>query len=85
MGTVTMARTSDPDSATAQFFINVADNPRLDHGASGGNGYAVFGEVVSGMDVVHRIMAVKTGQKNGMSDVPNQPVVIESVLVATGA
>jgi len=84
-GTVAMARTADPNSATAQFFINVVDNPFLDRTPSSRDGYAVFGEVISGMDVVFRIKAVKTGQKNGMSDVPNQPVLIESVQVATGS
>lgn len=72
-GTVAMARTSDPSSATAQFFVNVKDNTFLDAGKSpDGNGYAVFGKVVSGMDVVDRIRAVKTGP----GDVPVQPVTI---------
>ena len=84
-GTVAMARMADPNSATAQFFINLVDNPTLDRTPSGRRGYAVFGEVISGMDVVYKIMAVKTGPKNGMSDVPNQPILIESVQVATGS
>ena len=84
-GTVAMARLADPNSATAQFFINLVDNPTLDRTASGRPGYAVFGEVISGMEVVYKLMAVKTGQKNGMSDVPNQSVVIESMQVLKGA
>jgi cyclophilin family peptidyl-prolyl cis-trans isomerase/uncharacterized caspase-like protein len=84
-GTVAMARMADPHSATAQFFINLVDNPALDPTPSGRSGYAVFGEVVSGMEVVYKIMAVKTGQKSGMSDVPSQPVLIESVQVAKGS
>ena len=61
-GTIAMARTGDPNSATAQFFINVVDNPRLD---SAGGGYAVFGKVTKGMDVVDKIKAVKTGVNGG--------------------
>ena len=80
--TLAMARTADPNSATSQFFVNVVDNPGLDYPKPDGFGYAVFGEVVSGMDVVDKIKAVKTGLKNGMSDVPETPVVIESVRVA---
>jgi cyclophilin family peptidyl-prolyl cis-trans isomerase len=77
-GTIAMARTSDPDSATAQFYINVKDNKGLD-GAEGKPGYAVFGRVTEGMDVVDKIKAVKTGTKMGFSDVPNEDVVIKSV------
>ncbi len=73
-----MARTSDPDSATAQFYINVKDNKGLD-GAAGRAGYAVFGRVTEGMDVVDKIKAVKTGTKMGHRDVPNDDVVIKSV------
>ena len=77
-GTIAMARTGNPDSATAQFFINVKDNPGLDHGNTpDGNGYAVFGHVVEGMDVVDRIKDVPTLSRNGMDDVPAQPVVIK--------
>jgi peptidyl-prolyl cis-trans isomerase A (cyclophilin A) len=77
-GTVAMARTNDPNSATAQFFINVKDNDFLDASkARDGNGYAVFGKVVSGMDVVDKIKAVPTGP----GDVPLQPVVIKSATV----
>jgi len=75
-GTVSMARTNDPDSATAQFFINVVDNAMLN--ANGpGNGYAVFGKVVQGMDVVDKIRAVKTTRKPPYSDVPAEPVIIK--------
>ncbi len=80
--TLAMARTSDPNSATSQFFINTADNGFLDRAQSqDGVGYAVFGKVVEGMDVVDRIGKVKTGRSAGMSDVPVQAVVIESVEV----
>ena len=76
-GTVAMARTGDPNSATSQFFINVADNDRLNAANSpDGNGYAVFGRVVSGMDVVDKIRAVPTGSKGPFSDVPTTPVTI---------
>ncbi len=78
-GTIAMARTNVPDSATSQFFINVKDNPNLDYPSFDGHGYAVFGQVTRGMDVVDKIRAVKTGSKNGMQDVPAEPVVIESV------
>ena len=76
--TIAMARTSDPHSATAQFFINVKDNPFLDHKAPSGNdwGYAVFGRVIQGMDVVDRIAQVKTGNRTGHQDVPLDPVII---------
>ena len=80
--TVAMARTSDPHSATAQFFINVADNGFLNHTApnASGWGYAVFGKVVSGADVVDKIKAVKTGNKGGHGDVPLTDVVIEKAV-----
>ena len=74
-GTVAMARTNDADSATSQFFINVQDNHRLDFGI-GGAGYAVFGEVVEGMDVVDRIAAVSTTTRGVHENVPQVPVVI---------
>ena len=82
-GTVAMARTSDPHSATAQFFINVKDNDFLNHTAPNprGWGYAVFGRVVEGMDVVERIKKVPTGNRGAYRDVPRQPVVIESATV----
>lgn len=80
--TVAMARTSDPHSATAQFFINVADNSFLNHTAPSaqGWGYAVFGKVISGTDVVDKIKAVKTGRKGYHDDVPNEDVVIEKAV-----
>jgi cyclophilin family peptidyl-prolyl cis-trans isomerase len=80
-GTVAMARTSDPHSATAQFFVNVADNAFLDHTAktTGGFGYAVFGRVTSGMDVIDKIVALPTGSKGQFAkDAPLQAVVIKS-------
>ncbi|QKT02553.1 peptidyl-prolyl cis-trans isomerase [Ectothiorhodospiraceae bacterium 2226] len=83
-GTVAMARTGHPHSATAQFFINVVDNPFLDHRAPNmaGWGYAVFGEVVEGMDVVDQIRRVATGPGGPMpSDVPRSPIVIQAVSV----
>ncbi|KQP22046.1 peptidylprolyl isomerase [Pseudorhodoferax sp. Leaf267] len=80
--TVAMARTNDPHSATAQFFINVADNAFLNHTAisAQGWGYAVFGKVVSGADVVDKIKAVKTGRKGFHDDVPVEDVVIEKAV-----
>jgi peptidyl-prolyl cis-trans isomerase B (cyclophilin B) len=79
-GTLAMARTSDPNSATAQFFINSKDNSFLDKAeAQDGVGYCVFGKVVEGMDVVDKIEAVKTGNKGGHGDVPLTDVVIQSV------
>jgi peptidyl-prolyl cis-trans isomerase B (cyclophilin B) len=76
--TVAMARTGDPHSATAQFFINVADNGFLNHTSPSGSGwgYAVFGKVVAGNDVVDKIKAVKTGKKGFHDDVPKEDVVI---------
>ena len=80
--TVAMARTNDPHSATAQFFINVADNGFLNHTAPSaqGWGYAVFGKVVSGTDIVDKIKVVKTGRKGYHDDVPNDDVVIEKAV-----
>jgi len=80
--TVAMARTSDPHSATAQFFINVAKNDFLNHTAptAQGWGYAVFGKVVGGQDVVDRIKGVKNGRKGFHDDVPNEDVVIEKAV-----
>lgn len=93
-GTLAMARTNAPDSATAQFFINVTDNPKLDHPNAKGSGYAVFGEVTEGMEVVDQIKEVPTGTSyvnsrlpNGrlsaapFEDVPLKPVVIKSIRV----
>jgi peptidyl-prolyl cis-trans isomerase A (cyclophilin A) len=84
-GTLAMARTGDPNSATAQFFVNVVDNPRLDYTSDQNGatwGYAVFGKVVSGLDVVDKIKAVPTGAQGPFkSDVPATPVVIEKISV----
>ncbi|MEK8050707.1 peptidylprolyl isomerase [Ideonella sp. DXS22W] len=77
-GTVAMARTAIPDSATSQFFINVVDNQRLD---SYGGGYAVFGKVIEGMDVVDRIKAVPVGNKGGHQNVPNTPILIKQATI----
>ena len=79
-GTLAMARTMDPHSASAQFFINVGDNAFLNHTGkdSQGWGYAVFGKVVEGMDVVNTIKKVATTSKSGHQDVPADPVVIDS-------
>ena len=76
-GTLAMARTQDPNSATAQFFINLKDNAFLDQANSrDGNGYAVFGKVVAGMDVVDKIRAVPTGNKGAHQNVPLEPVTL---------
>jgi len=80
-GTLAMARTSDPNSATAQFFINVNNNDFLNYPGQDGNGYTVFGKVVSGMDVVNKITAVQTGNRGPHQNVPVKPVVIESMTV----
>ena len=82
-GTLAMARTSVVDSATAQFFINVKDNAFLNHRdeTSQGFGYAVFGKVVKGMDVVDKIVNVPTGSRGGHQDVPLEPVVIKTATV----
>jgi cyclophilin family peptidyl-prolyl cis-trans isomerase len=77
-GTLAMARTSDINSATAQFFVNLVDNGFLDHGGRD-FGYAVFGRVTAGMDVVDAIAKVKTGRKGSHGDVPLEPVVIQRV------
>lgn len=83
-GTVAMARTMDPHSASAQFFINIADNDFLNHKAktSQGWGYAVFGKVVDGMDTVNKIKNVATGNKGQHQDVPRETVVIDDVTVS---
>jgi cyclophilin family peptidyl-prolyl cis-trans isomerase len=73
-GTIAMARTGDPHSATAQFFINHKDNASLDRG----DGYAVFGKVIDGMDVVDKIAAMRTTSKKGHADVPVEPVTIKT-------
>jgi peptidyl-prolyl cis-trans isomerase A (cyclophilin A) len=84
--TLAMARTSVPDSATSQFFINVKNNDFLNRDKSqDGVGYTVFGKVIDGTDVVKKIEQVQTGRKGMYSDVPVQPVVIKSVTVVAGA
>ena len=82
-GTIAMARTMDPHSASAQFFINVKDNNFLNHTAknSQGWGYCVFGKVVEGMDVVNQIKVVRTGNDGGHQDVPVDPITIDKVTV----
>ena len=82
-GTIAMARTMDPHSATAQFFINVSDNDFLNFSGENmqGWGYAVFGRVVEGEDVLDKIRVVPTGSQAGHQDVPTDPIVIESVTV----
>ena len=82
-GTVAMARTSDPNSATSQFFINVKDNDFLNYTSSTpqGWGYCVFGKVTEGMDVVHKIEKVATGSRGMHQDVPTEDVVIEKVTI----
>ncbi|TAM04577.1 MAG: peptidyl-prolyl cis-trans isomerase [Paraburkholderia sp.] len=80
-GTIAMARTGDPDSATAQFFINTVDNAGLDYPNPDGNGYAVFGKVTQGMDVVSKIEAAPTTTRGPMSDVPQTQIVIQSATV----
>jgi peptidyl-prolyl cis-trans isomerase B (cyclophilin B) len=77
--TIAMARTSDPDSATSQFFINTSNNSFLDYPGQDGSGYCVFGKVTEGFDVIDKINAVKTGSKNGHQDVPVEQVIIEEV------
>ena len=83
VGTIAMARTPDPHSASAQFFINVRDNDFLNFksATAQGYGYCVFGEVAEGMDVVNKIKGVKTGNKGGHQDVPVEPVVIQEAVV----
>ncbi|NCF29288.1 MAG: peptidyl-prolyl cis-trans isomerase [Gammaproteobacteria bacterium] len=84
-GSIAMARTRDPHSASAQFFINVEDNAALDHRApdARGWGYAVFGKVVDGMDVVDKIRSQATGVKAGFRDVPNETITITRAIVET--
>jgi len=80
-GTIAMARTSDPDSATAQFFVNHTNNEFLNYVDSSNPGYAVFGKVIEGMDTADKIAAVNTTSKAGMDDVPVEPVVIKTATV----
>lgn len=84
-GTIAMARTSDPHSASSQFFINVKDNKFLDHKSKdiNGWGYCVFGKVVDGMDVVDKIKGVETGSRAGHQDVPLEDVVIEKAEIVS--
>jgi cyclophilin family peptidyl-prolyl cis-trans isomerase len=84
-GMLAMARTNVVDSATCQFFVNVADNDFLDHRSNNadGFGYAVFGKVTNGMDVVQKIEKVKTGSRGLQQDVPVEPVVIKSIKIAS--
>lgn len=79
-GTIAMARTQNPDSATSQFFINLADNGFLDAGVRG-PGYAVFGKVTDGMGVVDAIASKPTGRQRGMADVPDEPIIIRKITV----
>jgi peptidyl-prolyl cis-trans isomerase B (cyclophilin B) len=83
-GTIAMARTMEPHSATAQFFINVKDNDFLNHSGKNmqGWGYAVFGKVTGGEEVLNKIRAVSTTSRGGHQDVPTDPVIIESVTVS---
>ncbi len=83
VGTVAMARTSDPNSATAQFFINVGKNDFLNYPGQDGHGYTVFGKVVEGMDVVQKIVAVPTGNQGMHQNVPRTAVLIESATVVS--
>src|SRR5690606_37342646 len=84
-GTIAMARTQDPHSATSQFFINVKDNDFLNHSGKNmqGGGYTVFGKVSSGMDVIDKMRGVPTGRFGMHADVPNEPVVINSATIIT--
>jgi cyclophilin family peptidyl-prolyl cis-trans isomerase len=85
-GTIAMARTQDPNSATAQFFVNVADNQFLNYTSPEASmiGYCVFGKVVSGMDVVFKISNLPTGNQRGMSDVPIRTVIIKRATIVSG-
>ncbi|AMT97516.1 peptidylprolyl isomerase [Psychrobacter alimentarius] len=84
-GTIAMARTQDPHSATSQFFINVKDNDFLNHSGKNmqGWGYTVFGKVTSGMDVIEKMRSVPTGRFGMHADVPKEPVVINSATIVT--
>ncbi|HTN50332.1 MAG TPA: peptidylprolyl isomerase [Burkholderiaceae bacterium] len=80
-GAVSMARRGDPNSATSQFFINVVDNPNLDYPKPDGHGYAVFGKVVEGMDVVDKIRAVPTESRGPHASLPATPVIVKSARI----
>tara|TARA_Y100001935_G_C16954116_1_gene336123 strand:- start:13 stop:501 length:489 start_codon:yes stop_codon:yes gene_type:complete len=82
VGSIAMARTMQPHSASAQFFINVSNNTFLDYPAQDGWGYCVFGKVIEGMDVVNKIKEVETGDKAGHSDVPISPIKIDSATLS---
>ena len=84
IGTIAMARTNDPHSATAQFFINVGNNSFLNHTSESVNGwgYCAFGKVTDGMDVVEKIKSVKTGSSGYHQDVPVEPVIIEKAIIS---
>lgn len=84
-GTIAMARTSNPNSATNQFFINVNNNKNLDSPSSGGAGYAVFGKVVMGMNVVNAVKSVKTGNIQGFQNVPIEPVLLKKAVEVSPA
>ena len=77
--TVAMARTSDPDSATSQFFINTSDNSFLDYPGQDGAGYCVFAKVTEGFDIIDKINSIQTGSNNGHQDVPVESVIIEEI------
>jgi cyclophilin family peptidyl-prolyl cis-trans isomerase len=77
--TLAMARTSDPDSATSQFFINVSNNSFLDYPGQDGFGYCVFGKVTEGKDIIDQIKSIETGSSNGHQDVPLEPIIVEDV------
>ena len=77
-GSLAMARTRDPNSATAQFFVNLVNNAPLDYPSPDGAGYAVFGQVIQGFDIVQKIGKVPTGKTGFMGDVPTTPIIIES-------
>ncbi|MBS3052078.1 MAG: peptidylprolyl isomerase [Candidatus Aenigmarchaeota archaeon] len=83
-GTTSMARTNDPDSATSEFFINTVDNEFLDPGGNDSYGYAVFGKVISGMDVVDKISKIKTKVVGFYENVPLETVLIQSIKVVSG-
>jgi peptidyl-prolyl cis-trans isomerase A (cyclophilin A) len=83
MGTIAMARTGDPHSATSQFFINLKNNTSLDYPSPDGWGYAVFGKVIKGLDVVQKIGKTATGSVGFYQDVPTTPILIESVKLLT--
>lgn len=80
-GTIAMARTMDPNSATSQFFINVVDNNNLDYPSSDGFGYTVFGKVTQGLDVIDKIKVVRTGNRGPHQNVPLEPVMIERITI----